>query len=212
MGTNFENSSPPDTLWNYEAGLKWGVGDFDLAVSGYYFDWQDAQIELSPTLQSIVVPIGDVKGKGVDAEIAWRTPIAGFSLQAAGNLNSTEVKDVIPEVAAALPWLSEGNQLPGTSKRTLTVSGSYVGTIGNGWDLKINGRYSYRSRQQSVFNGVYAPWFGLGFARIAIEKNGLEIGLFSDNIGNSQRPITRPGGQNQVPYPRTFGVSVEKRF
>ena len=212
LGTNFENSSPPDTLWNYEAGLKWGVGDFDLAVSGYYFDWQDAQIELSPTLQSIVVPIGDVKGKGVDAEIAWRTPIAGFSLQAAGNLNSTEVKDVIPEVAAALPWLSEGNQLPGTSKRTLTVSGSYVGTIGNGWDLKINGRYSYRSRQQSVFNGVYAPWFGLGFARIAIEKNGLEIGLFSDNIGNSQRPITRPGGQNQVPYPRTFGVSVEKRF
>lgn len=212
LGTNFENSSPPDTLWNYEAGVKWGLGDVDLAVSAYVFDWKDAQIELSPTLQSIVVPVGDVRGKGIDAELAWRTPLPGLSLQASGNINSTEIRDVIPEVGAALPWLSEGNQLPGTSKHTFTFSGNYIGTLGDGWDLKLSGRYSYRSKQQSVFNGVFAPWFGLGFARIAVEKNGLEIGLFSDNIANAQRPITRPGGQNQVPYPRTIGISVEKRF
>jgi len=212
LGTNFDNSSPPDTLWNYEAGVKWGFGDFDIAISAYYFDWQDAQIELSPTLQSIVVPIGDVRGKGIDAELSWRTPLDGLSLQASGNINSTEIEEVIPEVGAALPWLSEGNQLPGTAKRTFTLSANYVAPIGGGWDLMANGRYSYRSRQQSVFDGVFAPWFGLGFARLAVEKDGLEIGLFSDNIGNSQRPITRPGGQNQVPYPRTFGVSVEKRF
>lgn len=212
LGTNFDNSSPPDTLWNYEAGVKWGLGDVDLAVSAYIFDWKDAQIELSPTLQSIVVPIGDVRGKGIDAELAWRTPLPGLSLQASGNINSTEIREVIPEVGAALPWLSEGNQLPGTSKHTFTLSGNYTGTVGDGWDLKLSGRYSYRSQQQSVFNGVFAPWSGLGFARIAVEKNGLEIGLFADNVGNSQRPITRPGGQNQVPYPRTIGISVEKRF
>lgn len=212
LGTNFENSSSPDTLWNYEAGVKWGLGDVDLAISAYYFDWNDAQIELSPTLQSIVVPVGDVRGKGIDLELAWRTPLPGLSLQASGNINSTEIQDVIPQVAAALPWLSEGNQLPGTSKHTFSLSGNYGGSIGNGWDLKMSGRYSYRSKQQSVFNGVFAPWSGLGFAQIAVEKNGLEIGLFSDNIGNSQRPITRPGGQNQVPYPRTIGVSIEKRF
>jgi outer membrane receptor protein involved in Fe transport len=212
LGTNFDNSSPPDTLWNYEAGLKVGLGDVDLALSGYYFDWKDAQIELSPTLQSIVVPIGDVQGKGIDAEIAWRTPLPGLTLQASGNINDTEIQEVIPEVSAALPWLSEGRQLPGTAKHTFTLSGSYVGPIGDGWDLKLSGRYSYRSKQQSVFNGVYAPWYGLGFARIAVEKDGFEIGLFSDNIGNSQRPISRPGGQNQVPYPRTFGISLEKRF
>lgn len=212
LGTNFENSSPPDTLWNYEGGIKWGLGDVDVAVSAYIFDWNDAQIELSPTLQSIVVPVGDVRGKGIDAELAWRTPLPGLSLQASGNINSTKIRDVIPEVGTALPWLSEGNQLPGTSKHTFTFSGNYAGTIGDGWDLMLSGRYSYRSQQQSVFNGVFAPWFGLGFARIAVEKNGLEIGIFSDNIGNAQRPITRPGGQNQVPYPRTIGISVEKRF
>ncbi|MBP8235517.1 MAG: hypothetical protein KAY22_24785, partial [Rhizorhabdus sp.] len=51
-----------------------------------------------------------------------------------------------------------------------------------------------------------------GQARIGVARDDLEISLFADNIGNAQRPISRPGGQNQVPYPRTIGISVEKRF
>src|SRR5690554_5928865 len=33
LGTNFSNSSPPDTLWNYEAGLRWSFLNDDLDVS-----------------------------------------------------------------------------------------------------------------------------------------------------------------------------------
>ncbi|MGE0774072.1 MAG: TonB-dependent receptor [Sphingomonadaceae bacterium] len=212
LGTNFDNSSPPDTLWNYEAGMKWTLGSVDVAFSGYLFDWKDAQIELSPTLQSIVVPIGDVRGKGIDVEISWRTPVTGLTLAAAGNINSTKLRGVVPEVSAALPWLSPGRQLAGTAKKTLSVTGSYLTAVGNGWDLKMNARYSYRSRQQSVFNGTYAPWHGFGSARISLAREDVELSLFADNIGNAQRPISKPGGQNQVPYPRTIGVSVEKKF
>ncbi|MGE3744964.1 MAG: TonB-dependent receptor [Sphingomonadaceae bacterium] len=212
LGTNFDNSSPPDTLWNYEAGMKWTLGSVDVAFSGYLFDWKDAQIELSPTLQSIVVPIGDVRGKGIDGEISWRTPVTGLTLAAAGNINSTKLRGVVPEVSAALPWLSPGRQLAGTAKKTLSVTGSYLTAVGNGWDLKMNARYSYRSRQQSVFNGTYAPWHGFGSARISLAREDVELSLFADNIGNAQRPISKPGGQNQVPYPRTIGVSVEKKF
>lgn len=212
LGTDFDNSSPPDTLWNYEAGVKWTVGAFDVALSGYYFDWKDAQIELSPTLQSIVVPIGDVKGQGIDAELSWRTPLDGLTLQAAGNVNKTELRDVIPEVAVALPWLASGSRLPGTAKTTFSTTASYVGSLASGWDIKVNGRYSYRSKQQSVFNGVYAPWNGIGSARIGLAKDDFEVAIFSNNIGNSGRPISKPGGQNQVPYPRTIGISLEKQF
>lgn len=212
LGTNFDNSSPPDTLWNYEAGIKWSFGGVDVALSGYYFDWKDAQIELSPTLQSIVVPVGDIEGKGIDAQISWRTPFSGLSIQAAGNINKTEIKSVIPEVSAALPWLSEGRQLPGTAKRTASIAANYVAPVGNDWDLRISGRYSYRSRQQSVFNGVYAPWNGIGSVRVGFARDDFEVSLFSDNVGNSGRPISRPGGQNQVPYPRTIGIALEKKF
>lgn len=212
LGTTFSNSSPPDTLWNYEAGLKWKLGSVDVAFSAYMFDWKDAQIELSPTLQSIVVPIGDVRGKGIDGEISWRTPLNGLTLAAAGNINSTKLRNVVPQVAAALPWLSAGRQLPGTAKQTLSVTGSYITDVGNGWDLKMNARYSYRAQQQSIFNGAYAPWNGFGSARMSLARDDFELSLFADNIGNAQRPISKPGGQNQVPYPRTIGVSVEKKF
>lgn len=212
LGTDFDNSSPPDTLWNYEAGFKWSFGSLDVAFSGYLFDWKDAQIELSPTLQSIVVPIGSVRGKGVDGEISWRTPLNGLTLAAAGNINSTKLRDVVPEVAAALPWLASGRQLPGTAKKTLSLTGSYLTPVGNGWDLKLNARYSYRSRQQSIFNGAYAPWNGFGSARISLARDDVELSIFAENIGNAQRPISKPGGQNQVPYPRTVGISVDKKF
>lgn len=215
LGTNFSNSSPPDTLWNYEAGLRWSFlnDDLDVSLSVYQFDWADAQIELSPTLQSIVVPVGDVRGRGIDAEINWRTPIDGLSLQVSGNANETEFRDIIPEVAAALPWISNGRQLPGTAKHTFSVAGSYVTQIGAGdWDLGIHGRYSYRSRQQSIFDGRYAPWSGVGSLRVALSRDDIELALFSNNIGNSGRAISVPGGQNQIPYPRTIGVSFEKKF
>ncbi len=213
LGTDFSNSSPPDTLWNYEAGIRWAFFDNDLNVSlsAYQFDWNEAQIELSPTLQTIVVPVGDVRGRGIDAEINWRTPIDGLTLQVSGNTNETELRDVIPAISAALPWVSNGRQLPGTAKHTFSVAGSYVTPIGE-WDLGIHGRYSYRSRQQSIFDGRYAPWSGLGSLRVALSRDDLEVALFSENIGNSGRPLSVPGGQIQIAYPRTIGVSFEKKF
>lgn len=215
LGTNFSNSSAPDTLWNYEAGIKWGL--FDNAVSielaAYYFDWQDAQIELSPTLQTVVLPIGNVRGRGLDVQIDWRTPLTGLRIQASGNINKTELRGVDPTITAALPFLASGRQLPGTAKRTLSLAANYSAPLNDrGLELRANGRYAYRSRQQSVFDGRYAPWNGIGSARVGVGNDEFDLALFSDNIGYSKRPISVPGGQNQVPYPRTFGISFEKKF
>jgi iron complex outermembrane receptor protein len=215
LGTAFSNSSPPDTLWNYEAGVKWTLFDnkVRVAVSGYYFDWKDAQIELSPTLQSIVVPVGSVHGRGLDAEISWNTPLPGLRLAVSGNVNRTRLVDVVPEVAAGLPWISNGAQLPGTAKRTLAVSASYATPInGSGLEFRVNGRYTYRAKQQSVYDGRYAPWAGLGSLRAGVGNDQFDVTVFSENIGNSNRPISLPGGQVQIPYPRTIGISLGTKF
>lgn len=215
LGTNFSNSSAPDTLWNYEAGVKWGFFDnqVNVELSAYYFDWKKAQIELSPTLQTIVVPIGNVHGRGIDAQIDWRTPVTGLRIQASGNINKTELRSILPAITTALPFLADGRQLPGTAKKTFAIAANYVAPLNaSGLELRANGRYTYRSRQQSVFDGRYAPWNGLGSARLGIGNEGFDLAVFSDNIGNAKRPISVPGGQVQVPYPRTFGVVLEKKF
>jgi len=215
LGVNLSNISPPDTLWNYEAGMKWGLFDntvqFELA--GYYVDWPRAQIELSPALQTIVAQVGDVRGYGIEPSITWRTPMKGLTLTFNGNFNSTTIHNVAAPIVAKIPQLREGNQLPGTAKTTFNLGGSYQTPIGgNGLELRLNARYSYRSRQQSIFNGVYAPFNGIGYARASIGTDRWEAGIFTDNIGNTVGPLNRPGGQNQIVYPRTIGISLEGRF
>lgn len=215
MGTNLSNVSPPDTLWNYEGGIKWALFDKALTIelSAYYVDWADAQIELSPALQSIVAQVGDVKGRGIEPSIVWKTPIKGLTLQAAGNFNKTTIKHVPTQIVAVIPQLRDGNQLPGTAKTTFTLSGSYQTPIGgSGLQFKANGRYSYRSKQQSIFNGAYAPYNGVGYARAAVTNGTWEVGVFCDNLTNAIGPIDKPGGQNHIIYPRTFGISLETKF
>ncbi|WP_295528067.1 TonB-dependent receptor [Novosphingobium sp. Chol11] len=215
LGVNLSNISPPDTLWNYEAGMKWSLFDntvqFELA--GYYVDWPRAQIELSPALQTIVAQVGDVRGYGIEPSITWRTPLRGLTLNFNGNFNSTTIHNVAAPIVARIPQLRDGNQLPGTAKTTFNLGGSYQTPIGsNGLELRLNARYSYRSRQQSIFNGVYAPFNGIGYARASIGTDRWEAGIFTDNIGNTVGPLNRPGGQNQIVYPRTIGISLEGRF
>lgn len=215
LGVNLSNISPPDTLWNYEAGLKWGLFDNTLQIelAGYYVDWPRAQIELSPALQTIVAQVGDVRGHGIEPSITWRTPLQGLTLNFNGNFNSTTIHNVAAPIVAKIPQLREGNQLPGTAKTTFNVGGSYRTDIGsNGLELRLSARYSYRSRQQSIFNGAYAPFNGIGYARASIGTDRWEAGIFTDNIGNTVGPLNKPGGQNQIVYPRTVGLSIEGKF
>ena len=154
-----------------------------------------------------------MRGHGFEPLITWRTPIQGLTLNANGNFNSTTIHNVAAPIVAKIPQLREGNQLPGTAKTTFNIGGTYQREIGpGGLELRINARYSYRSRQQSIFNGVYAPFNGIGYVRASIGTDKWEAGIFSDNVGNTVGPLNRPGGQNQIVYPRTIGISLEGKF
>jgi iron complex outermembrane receptor protein len=136
-----------------------------------------------------------------------------LTLQFAGNFNKTTIKNVPTRIALSIPQLRNGNQLPGTAKTTFTIAGSYNKALGDsGLQFRANARYSYRSKQQSIFDGAYAPYNGVGYARASVGNGTWEAGVFCDNVTNAVGPIDKPGGQNHIIYPRTFGVSLENRF
>lgn len=214
IGTNFSASSKPDTLWNYAAGLKWELagGAVNVDLAAYYFDWKDAQLELSPALQTIIAPAGDVKGKGIDAAIAWR-PLEGLTFQVSGNINKTELKRVPTALSTSLPWMANGRQLPGSAKNTFAISASYDAPLGSsGYELRTNAMLTHRGKQQSIFNGAYAPSLDLLSARIGIGMGAWTATLFGENLTDELGPISVPGGQNVIPFPRTVGVSLEYKF
>lgn len=216
LGTNFDSDNEPDELWNYELGSKWTVADGALDVNAalYYIDWSDAQVAISPAAQFIIVPIGDVEGKGLDLELFWRTPVDGLTLSLSGNVNETELKNVDPLIQASneqrLSFMKNGNQLVGSTKKTFASMLNYRRAVGGaGWMMNFNLRYSYRGKQQSSFDGRFAPSIQSMSTRLAFESDRYEISIFSDNLTDEGGPISVPGGQNIVPFPRTFGLGFQ---
>lgn len=211
LGTNFSTSAGPDTLWNYEVGTKWSLADrkVRLELSLYRFDWKDAQLEISPSGDNLIIPVGDVRAKGIDASISWQAA-QGLNLSVTGNLNQTKLRNVPAGITAAIPFFVNGEQLPGTAKKTLAASVSYERSLGQtGYDLRIDGRYTYRSRQQSLFDGSFAPWVGVGGARIGFGDDRFDFRIFAENIANARGPYSKNGGAFVIPYPRQVGVSLE---
>lgn len=219
LGSNFSPLNGPDELWNYELGTKWSFldGALDVNAAVYYIDWSDAQVAISPVAQFIVVPMGDVEGKGLDLEVVWRTPIDGLTLAASGNINETELKNVDPRIQAStaprLAYMKNGNQLVATVKETLATVLNYERPLGyEDWNLNFNLRYAYRGKQQSPYDGRYTGDLDLVYTRLSVGNERYEFELFSDNLTNDKGPISVPGGQHTVPYPRTIGVGVHARF
>jgi outer membrane receptor protein involved in Fe transport len=215
LHTNYSNTQPPDTLWNYEVGVKWPFLDQRALVelSAYHFDWSGAQVGIQPAGTTIIVPVGDVSAYGLDLSLTWRTPLQGLDLQLTGNVNQTTLHNVPPGLTARSHFLADGNQLAGTSKDTFAAVANYETPItGTGLTLRANARYSYRGAQQSLFNGAIAPPINLVGVRVGVGTDAWDIALFVENLLNDAGPLAINGAQYLIPYPRQIGLTAEAHF
>jgi Outer membrane receptor proteins, mostly Fe transport len=150
-GTNYDNASEPDTLWNYTIGGKWNLGSVSIDLAAFFYDWGDAQVEISPALQTIVIPVADIEGRGIDLTIAWDTPIDGLSLYFSGNTNEVELDNVDEAIVTKLPFMGDGSQLPGTAKSTYSIRANLIRPLNNDMTLNANALFVQRDSVQSVF-------------------------------------------------------------
>ena len=211
-GTDYDNSSEPDTLWNYTVGGKWNLGSIQIDFAAFFYDWSDAQIEISPALQSIVVPVGDIEGRGIDLTIAWDTPVEGLSLYFAGNINEVELDNVDEAISTKNPFMANGSQLPGTAKSTYSLRANYLRELDNGMMLTANTLLTHRDKITSVFDGRVSDEIELLSANISVGTDSWKLGLFGRNLAQEDGISSMVGGQHTVPFPRTLGVSFDRNF
>ena len=211
-GTNYDNASEPDTLWNYTIGGKWNLGSVSIDLAAFFYDWGDAQVEISPALQTIVIPVADIEGRGIDLTIAWDTPIDGLSLYFSGNTNEVELDNVDEAIVTKLPFMGDGSQLPGTAKSTYSIRANLIRPLNNDMTLNANALFVQRDSVQSVFDGRIAPSIELLNANIGISKDNWKFGLFGRNLTEEEGPMSMVGGQHSIPFPRTIGLSLETKF
>ena len=211
-GTNYDNASEPDTLWNYTIGGKWNLGSVSIDLAAFFYDWGDAQVEISPALQTIVIPVADIEGRGIDLTIAWDTPIDGLSLYFSGNTNEVELDNVDEAIVTKLPFMGDGSQLPGTAKSTYSIRANLIRPLNNDMTLNANALFVQRDSVQSVFDGRIAPSIELLNANIGVSKDNWKFGLFGRNLTEEEGPMSMVGGQHSIPFPRTIGLSLETNF
>ncbi|BCW90859.1 Vitamin B12 transporter BtuB [Alphaproteobacteria bacterium SO-S41] len=216
LGIISANPLEPDTLWNYEIGLKWRFfdGDVNFEASLYSFDWTDAQLEYAPLGAGYIIQVGKVEGKGLDISATWRTPIEGLRVTFAGNINRTTLDGVLPSITTTAPWIRNGNQLPGTSKGTASVVLDYTTPIGDtGYDFFVNARYSHRGRQQSLSTlGKYAPELDIASLRAGFGNDNYDVTFFVENLTDEIGPSTYNGDRLTIVYPRQVGITFNARF
>jgi iron complex outermembrane recepter protein len=217
----------PDSLWNYEVGLKttWFQGRLVLNGAAYDIQWRNLQTQASASsgLYAFLTNAGSAEVKGGELEATAR-PIPSLILNASvgvadARLTSDQVNaDILPSGSTG----RKGDRMPFVPNVTASASISYQHPITETIDGLARLDYSYVGDMTSQFSPsyIYFERFGrfstLG-ARIGIETQGGSISLFVQNLTNAVglNNKTAPpfaGVQSFGIMPRTIGVNLQKSF
>lgn len=198
----------PDSLTNYEVGLKAKLADgaVQLGVNVYRIDFKNLQFSLTPFGVAAFANVGDAHTTGVDLELRWRTPIEGLNLAAVGNWNDSKFGDVFPSVTASLPNVAKGERLTSTAKYNYRLDADYEHPISNNLKFFWNGSAS-RTSSRVMYDGYVVPAYSLYGSSLGIRSDKWEVSLFGENLADERGPnFVRNSLLFAGPTPRTIGL------
>jgi iron complex outermembrane receptor protein len=170
-----------ETLWNYEAGVKYSRGPITVNAAVFHTKIRDLQITVDAGSCSsrIVLNVDKAHTTGVEAEFSAR-PIPGLELSVAGSLIEAEFDSTVDNaVLAGLTGIRDGNRLPSVPKFQMAASATYGSRFRDNADWYVSASY------QSVGNRITQP--GDQEPGVGVRTNM----IFFD-------PLTGTGGANGV--------------
>ncbi len=209
------NGFGPDSLWNYEVGIKanWFDNRLLTNVSAYHIDWTNIQLGRFVGNFYYTDNAGKAKSNGVEAEFVAQ-PIEAINLG-----SSITFTDATLTSAAPGTGLTSGSTLPGSSRWSASnyaqatthfeddVSG-YI-RLSHQYVSKV---YGYIVNSPFVASDPYNK-FDL---RAGIVHGHYEFVAYVDNLTNNDAAVTRV---NTPPYdpayrlrPRTVGVTFRASY
>jgi len=216
----------PDTLWNYELGLKadWMDRRLTSNVALFAIEWSNIQlarlINLPPPslvpVANIVDNAGDAKIRGAEAELIVR-PIDSLEIGTSLTYTDAELESVLPGVSV-IP----GSRLPGTPEFSASNHVQVGSSFGDDMDGYVRLSHRYTSAVYSELPvSPTAPQlrsdeYHLLDLRVGITKGAYEVALYAENLTNSQDVVSRQTSFG-TPFayrlrPMTFGVTFRSSY
>ena len=224
----------PEKLSSYEAGYKADLSSaLRLNAALFHYDYRDQQFQDVTTsstgaLVGKIVNIPKSRVNGGEVELLWR-PLAGLTIgQALGYKHAkfVEFKSVLLGDLSGhdqfLPKLSYGGSV------------AYAWSTAAGYELKLAGDYSYRSKYESWLNrlnvdkglntyDIPAYWLANARLEIAPANSPWQLTLSVQNLFDKKYDLTRnffgnrPGTKDDLNVaaagqPRSYGVTLSYAY
>lgn len=229
----------PETVDAIELGAKMTLLDGDLTanVALFHQRFENFQLNTYTGTSFLVTSVPEVISKGVELDLAWRTPVEGLTANLGVAYADARYGEDMSAFVALNPslFLLPGNQLSNAPKWTLTGAMTYEFSVAGDWTGLAHVDARYVSDQIGGSNldpvktqGDYAIFnLKLGFERdgLGIEfwaRNALDVQTFQiafDGPYQGSAPTAanpNPASFSQIGAflnePRTLGVTLKSRF
>jgi outer membrane receptor protein involved in Fe transport len=219
----------PDSLWNYETGVKttWLGGKLTANASAYRIDWKDRQTSAitADGLYSFITNAGAARIQGIELEVASK-PFPGLSVN--GSIGYTKAELTEDQANANIlvdgSTGKDGDKIPNVPDWTASLSAQYVWPlpIGEGLNGLVRADAAYTGEMASAFrpNYVYYDKFGNVTTvnlRAGVEASEWGVYAFVTNLTNATGILNKNSGVNYQDLlysltPRTIGVNARRKF
>ena len=216
----------PEELTDYEVGVKARLLDrtLQLDASAFWYDYKDLQTQTFTNVGAVsLIKLGNVGTatvKGLDIQVTW-LPVRGLTLNAGLGLLDTELGSFSTAGPAGAIVVPKGNKLPNAPDTSFNGQARYEWPVGGDWTAAVQAGAHYSSKVfKEALNTPYlsAGSYWLVDARVSLASPaGWELAVWGKNLGDEHyvTQATDDGlgmGYRVFNAPRTYGVSVTKRF
>lgn len=211
----------PDTLVNYEVGLKSALlnNKLQIDLAAYHIRWSDIQVEAS-TSGGVQYETngGSAKSDGIELEAAY-TPLRGLNLR----LNSAYTHPILTSDIVPLGYHA-GDQLALTPKWSTSLAAEYNTLVTPDWNASFNAAFRYVGERYTLVssdpNAMLLPAYAAMDLGAGVANSRYSIRLFVKNAANkraylSETILSFPSSGTAdlvLLQPRTVGVSLDATF
>ena len=134
-----------ETLWNYEAGVKYSRGPITVNAAAFRTEIKDLQVTLDAGSCSsrVVFNVPKAHTQGVELELSGR-PARGLELSLAGSLLEAEFdSNVLDGTGTVLGGIRKGNRLPSVPKFQMAATATYSTRVRTDSELVMSASYQH---------------------------------------------------------------------
>ncbi len=215
----------PDTVDNYELGIKTTLLDGSLSINAavFFMDWKDPQVA-SASINAgtaITVNAGSAETRGFEVSANWRATerlalrgnVSYSDAELSANVNSLITTISTPGFGTQFEDGLSGDQLPGSPKSQFSFFAEYEYPLSNGASLLFNSAYAWQDEVLSLAGGrggsFTLPSYGRANIALGYHTDSWSVTGYVDNLFDD---FSESSAANTPRFNQTAAGASVRRF